>query len=181
MTLEQLRSDIKYSLRSPVIHYYLLCVVLFITGLKENDRKPSIHYWKQDFAYQQRELKSFKILPDSPGGTGFLSRPQPFPVCRALTISSSVQVLMCKMVTRGAVPVVLHLKCVSGACETLIPVVSPPPAPLPPDSLICCSLGSGSAFAFPFGTVVMLMLLTWGPQLEEVTSEAWMTSSNADS
>lgn len=44
MTLEQLRSDIKYSLRSPVIHYYLLCVVLFITGLKENDRKPSIHY-----------------------------------------------------------------------------------------------------------------------------------------
>lgn len=45
MTLEQLRSDIKYSLCSAVIRsYYLLCVVLFITGLKENDRKPSIHY-----------------------------------------------------------------------------------------------------------------------------------------
>ena len=42
-------------------------------------------------------------------------------------------------------------------------------------------MGSGSAFALPFGTVVMLMLLTWGPQLEEVTSEAWMTSSNVDS
>ena len=85
------------------------------------------------------------------------------------------------MVTRGAVPVVLDLKCVSGACETVIPVVSPPPAPQPPDSLICCSLGSGSAFAFPFGTMVMLMLLTWGPQLEEVTSEAWVSSSNVDS
>ena len=56
-----------------------------------------------------------------------------------------------------------------------------PPYPLPPDSLICCSLGSGSALAFPLGTLVMLMLLTWGPQLEEVTSEAWMRRSNVHS
>ena len=111
----------------------------------------------------------------------FLSHPHPFPVCRALTISSSAQVLICKMVTRGVVPLVLDLKGVSGACETLIPVVSPPPYPLPPDSLICCSLGSGSALAFPLGTLVMLMLLTWGPQLKEVTSEAWMRRSNVHS
>lgn len=45
MTVRQLRSDIKYSLRSPVICFYdLLGGILFITGLKENDRKPSIPY-----------------------------------------------------------------------------------------------------------------------------------------
>lgn len=133
MTVRQLRSDIKYSLCSPVIRFYdLLGVVLFITGLKENDGKPSIPYWKYDHAYQQRELKSLKILPDSPCGTSFLSHPHPFPVCRALTISSSAQVLICKMVTRGVVPLVLDLKWVSGACETPIPVVSPHPAPPTP-------------------------------------------------